>query len=60
MAASVLAWTQADGGVVPQSDVPALFVDYDSLDRGLGVRWSDLKVEAVSVAMPTGVPEGLD
>lgn len=51
---------EADGRVWSQADVPALLVNYDSLDPRLGARGSDVKREVKAVAMPAGLADGLD
>ena len=53
------AWTRLTVGVGSQTDVPALSVDHDTLDPGLGTGGSDIQVEAVAVAVPAGLTERL-
>ena len=51
---------QADGRVRSQTDVPALSLDYNSLDPGLGTRRSNVQIKTVAVAMPAGPADSLD
>ena len=51
---------KADGGIRPQTDVPAPSTDYDSLDPRFATGRGDVEVEAVAVSVPARFGQGFD